>query len=112
MRLLLLAFASLDLVRRKVVAIAGDPWGWAFAAAAIALCSFGVALGRFERFNSWDIVTQPHVVVPAILARVANPVGHMRTTVVTVLLTTFLTLGYVSLLALARAQRDGPSRAS
>jgi uncharacterized membrane protein len=105
----LLAFASLDLVRRKVARLSGDRWGWAVASAAIVLCSFGVALGRFERFNSWDVLTQPQVVLPAVLARMANPLGHMRTTVVTVLLTTFLSLGYVTVLALARTQRE-PSR--
>lgn len=104
----LLAFASLDLVRRKVARLAGNGWAWTVASAAIVLCSFGVALGRFERFNSWDVVTQPQVVVPAVLARMANPLGHMRTTVVTVLLTAFLSLGYVTLLALARTQRDNP----
>jgi uncharacterized membrane protein len=103
----LLAFASLDLVRRKVARLAGEGWGWTVASAAIVLCSFGVALGRFERFNSWDVVTHPHVVIPAVLARMANPLGHLRTTVVTVLLTTFLSLGYVTLLALARTQREG-----
>jgi uncharacterized membrane protein len=101
----LLAFASLDLVRRKIARLAGERWGWAVASAAIVLCSFGVALGRFDRFNSWDVVTQPHVVLPAIVARMANPLGHLRTTVVTVLLTAFLSLGYVTLLALARSGR-------
>jgi uncharacterized membrane protein len=98
----LLAFASLDLVRRKVARVAGERWGWAMASAAIVLCSFGVALGRFERFNSWDVVAHPHVVVPAIASQMANPLGHMRTTVVTVLLTAFLSLGYLTLLAMAK----------
>src|SRR5262249_39173487 len=81
------AFASLDLVRRKVARLAGEGCGWVVASAAIVLCSFGVALGRFERFNSWDVIVRPHVVVPEILAHLANPLGHLRTTVVTALLT-------------------------
>ena len=101
----LLAFASLDLVRRKVATLAGNRWAWAVASAAIVLCSFGVALGRFERFNSWDVLTRPHVLIPAVLAQMANPLGHLRTTVVTVLLTAFLSLGYVSLLALGRTEQ-------
>jgi uncharacterized membrane protein len=30
-----------------------------FVAASIFLSGFGIWLGRFQRFNSWDLVTQP-----------------------------------------------------
>jgi uncharacterized membrane protein len=106
---LLLAFASLDVVRRAVAARAGERWAWAATAVAVVLCSFGVALGRFDRFNSWEVFTQPHVVLPAVAVRMLNPVAHPRITLVTVLLTAFLMLGYITLLAMARTQQREPT---
>jgi uncharacterized membrane protein len=38
------------------------------------LCVIGVYLGRFERFNSWDLVTRPHQVI----IRMAETLLHTR----------------------------------
>ncbi|MEI2748485.1 MAG: DUF1361 domain-containing protein [Ferruginibacter sp.] len=51
------------------------------------LGSFGVYLGRFERWNSWDIVHNPLDLAENILTHVFSPVDHIRTWAVTVTLT-------------------------
>ncbi len=44
-----------DLVRPKLGAVIG----WLFVAVASLLSGFGVYLGRFQRLNSWDLLTKP-----------------------------------------------------
>jgi uncharacterized membrane protein len=36
------------------------------------LCAIGIYLGRFQRFNSWDILTRPDVLVDSIIQEIFN----------------------------------------
>ena len=61
------------------------------------MASFGVYLGRFLRWNSWDIITNPFGLASDISDRFINPLDHPRTWGVTVLLGVFLNLAYFSM---------------
>lgn len=43
------------------------------------LNAFGIYLGRYMRFNSWDIVSNPMHLITEILSYVTDPLGHPRT---------------------------------
>ncbi len=92
---LMFGFVSLadmqGLVRQRFNAATG----WLFACAALALGSFGIYLGRFLRWNSWDALTEPGQLARDILERFANPLEHPGTFGFTLLLTTFLLLAYL-----------------
>lgn len=47
------------------------------------LTGFGIYLGRYLRFNSWDVVTEPGIIVSQIFHRFAYPHMHLRTWTVT-----------------------------
>jgi uncharacterized membrane protein len=47
--------------------------------------AFGVYLGRFLRFNSWDVLTNPGSLLHKVLCRFINPLEHPRTWGFTVL---------------------------
>ena len=96
---LLLGFASLYLVQIVVRSVVGAAWSWVVVAAALALSSFGVYLGRFVRFNSWDALLRPGRVAQVISNQLENPLHHPRMVAVLVVLTAFLLVGYVVLYA-------------
>jgi uncharacterized membrane protein len=104
---LLLSFVSLRLVQRAVAVRAGRMWGWATVVVVFGLSGFGVSIGRFQRWNSWDLFSRPAAVIADVAGRIFNPLAHPRTSAVTVLFAGFLLLAYVTLLALTKARDVG-----
>ena len=70
---LCLAFLSLWLVHRLVERRRGKAAGWVFVAAVAGLSGFGVYLGRYPRWNSWDVVTRPGELMADVAAHVQDP---------------------------------------
>jgi uncharacterized membrane protein len=62
--------------------------------AALFLGSFGVYVGRFLRWNSWSIITNPHTMLGDISSHLFMPFHHYKTWVVTLLLTCLFSLLY------------------
>jgi uncharacterized membrane protein len=96
---LLLGFASLYLVQLIARSALGALWSWIVVCLALALASFGVYLGRFVRFNSWDALLRPRRVAHVISHQLENPFQHPRLVAVLGALTAFLLVGYVVLFA-------------
>jgi uncharacterized membrane protein len=98
---LLLGYASLYLVQMLARRVFGLAWSWVGVACALALASFGVYLGRFVRFNSWDALVRPGRVLDVISNQVENPFHHPRMIAVLLALTAFLLVGYAVLYTFA-----------
>ena len=56
---LLLGLISLRLIQCAVATRARAAWGWATVVAVSVLSGFGVSIGRFQRWNSWDLFPSP-----------------------------------------------------
>ncbi len=61
------------------------------------LGSFGVYIGRFLRWNSWDILANPFAVTYEVGEHFFNPLQHPRTSGMTIILTIFFSIFYFTL---------------
>jgi uncharacterized membrane protein len=105
---LLMGYASVVIVHRMVARLYGKLAGWSVAIASLLLSAFGMYLGRFLRWNSWDIITAPGALLTDIAIRVLNPFDHPKTLAVTAIFGVLLTLGYLALRLFADQQGYDP----
>jgi uncharacterized membrane protein len=94
---LLLGYSSLADVQAIVTRRFSAFLGWALALVALFLSGFGIYLGRFLRWNSWNALTNPSQLFFDIADRALNPLSHPQTIGVTVIYGIALLLGYVAL---------------
>jgi uncharacterized membrane protein len=92
---LALGFVSLDLVQRIVARRAGRVASWLFAATAMGLSAFGVYLGRFRRWNSWDVALDPLGLVSDMAGMLLHPFAHVHVVAFSAVLGAFLLTAYV-----------------
>ena len=64
------------------------------------LCSYGIYIGRFLRFNSWDIVTDIDGLFYASFDRVFHPFHHTTTWAFTLLFATMMAVFYYTIKAI------------
>jgi uncharacterized membrane protein len=101
---LALGFVSLYLVQVVVARRLGALAGWGVVSAALVLSGVGVYLGRFERWNSWDVVTEPSKVMGQLLAAVLDPLAHARPIGLATVFAAALGAGYALFYSSFRAQ--------
>jgi uncharacterized membrane protein len=64
------------------------------------LCGYGIYIGRFLRFNSWDIITDIDGLFYASFARIIHPYKHPSTWEFTILFATMMAVFYYTIKAL------------
>ncbi|MEW6469438.1 MAG: DUF1361 domain-containing protein [Bacteroidota bacterium] len=103
---LMLGYASLFKIHRHVSARVGPRAGWMFAVAAVFLCAYGIYLGRFERWNSWEVLSDPAALFSNMLDHLIHPMHHTRMIGVTLIFGSFLMMGYVTLFPFSRQEKE------
>ncbi|MCV7287930.1 DUF1361 domain-containing protein [Mycolicibacterium wolinskyi] len=98
---ILLGVVSLLLVHQRVDRDLGRAWGWLTVVVSVGLCAIGVVIGRFQRWNSWDLVTRPESVVAATLEWVRSPFAYVQSTGVAIAVAAFFGLAYLTVWSLS-----------
>jgi len=92
---LMLGYASL-LDMQTVITRHFNQWiGWMVAIGSLVLGSFGIYLGRYLRWNSWDVIASPGGLLYDISDRILDPMAHPQTYGVTIIFSAFLVIGYL-----------------
>jgi uncharacterized membrane protein len=99
---LLLGLASLYLMHSVARRLVGAASGWALVMGALALSSFGIYLGRVQRWNSWDVFVRPGPLLDDLVSGALDPLSHPRPIAVTILFTSFLLASYLVFYSLVR----------
>jgi uncharacterized membrane protein len=106
---LILGFVSLFLLQSIVSRMVGALGSWLFIAAVAGLSGFGIYMGRFLRFNSWDVLFRPAKVYHGINSWAADPFAHSTTFAFPALFATFVFLSYLMLYGLTHLRLAEPT---
>jgi uncharacterized membrane protein len=107
---LLLGYTSIADVQAAITRRFSAVAGWVLVVVAVLLSGFGIYLGRFLRWNSWDTLVSPFQLFREIADRVLNPLSHPQTFGVTAVYGVGLFLGYVALRFWQPATLSGSER--
>ena len=103
---LFLGLVSLYLMQSLVRQAAGGPASWVFALAVSGLSGFGIYLGRFLRWNSWDLLLSPVSLLADVAERLRHPLAHYQTFVFSAMFSLFFISAYFILVAMMSLQKD------
>jgi uncharacterized membrane protein len=102
----MLGYLSLIGVQRAVQDAFGKVAGWVVASGSLMLCGFGIYIGRFLRWNSWDALTRPLDLAKSVLSQFTDPGPFPHPTGVTLVYGLGLIVGYLVLHAIGAVMRE------
>lgn len=103
---IILGYLSLFDIQALVSKKLGNRFTWLSVFGILFLCAFGVYLGRYLRWNSWDLFFNPFALLSDIADRFLHPFAHLQTWGLTMGYGTFLILGYLTISILIRHQHQ------
>jgi uncharacterized membrane protein len=100
---ILLGVVSLRLVHDRIERDFGAFAGWVAVIVSIPLCAIGIVIGRFQRWNSWDLVRRPKEVLGTTLEWMRSPFADTTSTGVALAVAVFFGLACVTIWSLGTA---------
>jgi len=82
---MILGYTSLYLVHKELHRRLTPITSWSVMSLLILLVSFAIYLGRYSRWNTWDILLRPAGLLFDVSDRIVNPLAHSQTYVTTLI---------------------------
>jgi uncharacterized membrane protein len=105
----ILGVVSVHLVCRRIEREFGPVIGWIAVVGSVGLCAIGVVIGRFQRWNSWDLLTQPGAVAATTFDWVRSPLAYVQPTGLALAVGALFGLAYLTLWSLWPARALMPA---
>lgn len=94
---LIIGYLSLMQMEEEIRRRLGTRWSRVFVLLVLCLSSYGVFLGRFLRWNSWDMVTSPFRLLVSCGQLIVHPLEHPGVWGMTLLMSILMGLIYLTL---------------
>jgi len=104
---LMLGVVSLYLMQEIVARAFGGAAGWVFVVIAAGLGSFGIYVGRFLRWNSWDLLRRPMPLAGELYGKVTDLSAQPRLLGFTLLFAALFLFVYVAVYIFAKLTNPG-----
>ena len=95
-----LAIASLRTMQIITSVFLGKAISWLFVLFALGLSGLGIYLGRFGRWNSWDLILNPKGILAEVAKSFLEPMENLRFFGFTILFTGFLFVCYLMFISM------------
>ena len=102
----ILGFTSLYLIHKQLIKRLNTRTSHIIVTFVLFISSFAIYLGRYMRWNTWDLVVNPSGLIFDVSDRIINPVYHKQTFLVTILLFLLLSGIYMVIWQLIEAIRS------
>ena len=105
-----LGLGSLLLMQQLVRQALGGMASWVFSVCVVGLSGFGIYLGRFLGWNSWDVFSRPKGLFGDIFVRERHPFDYPQICAFSLLFSLFFLSLHVMMVALIHLTRDGQQK--
>lgn len=99
---LLLGLLSVWQMEKIIQVYISGKTAWFFIYPVMVLNALGVYIGRYMRFNSWDVITNPFGLVSDIAQLVWHPIQNKEVWAMVICFSAFMTLMYITLKKIGR----------
>lgn len=104
---LLVGYTSLYLLHKQLIKKSSELIAHSLVGVVLLLCSFAIYLGRYQRWNTWDVLINPAGILFDVSDRFINPAAHEQTFRITLLFFILLGTTYAVIWQLIHAIRPG-----